>query len=571
MSSRLAGFGRALLRQTVTNPVAEGRLRDDGWPYGLRAVVIAGYAVFGLAGLLVVVSGAIRANSPLIITGTSVIGLPAVAVWPMVVLLSFGLALLATATRLGPWWLKLLGLLLTLLAMGSWSLRSTASTSYGWLAVAVAVLIGQLVLVLVRWRRTFAWWELAVTWGLVGASMAVGVVQSRTGQRFGFDLNPLLLQQTTATLGNLALPAALVAGAAVAEVTVRAAGSVTQSAQRLLAPRWLYLLLGVLAAARLGQAGYQFWTRDRVAQGGSSFTTATVLLAAFAVLGWAVVRASRSRGVAPQVLELGDDLSRVSFVVAAVLVGLNLPFLIVIALVQVAISLDPQHRLAAASAALLPSNSDLVDPQRVLLGLVLVVLAVRASRRAQPGRALVLGCVGIMLVALGRALFFGDSVRISIDPDALNLLTSALVGVVLVATVVRRTLTVRRAAAFIGVLVLSALFSYRDFISDPVGLLLGFSGAALVLFGLTWDLFTGSQWGNGDSRRFPRPARVLLVLTNAVLTMVVLSYAALIRDGSTTIYLSLFAELGDLVFGTALLAAAVIAVLAAAAEDRPVS
>ena len=569
MSSRLAGFGRALLRQTVTDPVAQGRLRDDGWPYGLRAVVIASYAVFGLAGLLVVVSGAIRANSPLIITGTSVIGLPAVAVWPMVVLLSFGLALLAVATRLGPWWLTLLGLLLTLLAMGSWSLRTT--DSYGWLAVAVVVLVGQLVLVLVRWRRRFAWWELAVSWGLVGASMTVGVVQSRTGQRFGFDLNPLLLQQTTATLGNLALPAALVAGAAVAEVTVRAAASATQSAQRLLAPRWLYLLLAVLATARLGQVGYQFWTRDRVAQDQTSFATAAVLLAAFAVLGWGVLRASRSRGVVPQVLELSNDLSRVSFVIAAVLVGLNLPFLIVIALVQVAISLDPQRRLAAASAALLPSNSDLVDPQRVLLGLVLVVLAVRSARRALPGRALVLGCVGIMLVALGRALFFGDSVRINIDPDALNLATSALVGVVVLVTAVRRTLTVRRAAAVIGVLVLSALFSYRDFISDPVGLLLGFSGAALVLFGLTWDLFTGSQWGNGDSRRFPRPARVLLVLTNAVLTMVVLSYAALIRDGSTTIYLSLFAELGDLVFGTALLAAAVITVLAAAAEDRPVS
>ena len=113
-----------------------------------------------------------------------------------------------------------------------------------------------------------------------------------------------------------------------------------------------------------------------------------------------------------------------------------------------------------------------------------------------------------------------------------------------------------------------ALFSYRDFISDPVGVLLGFSGAALVLFGLTWDLFTGSDWGNGDSRRFPRPTRVLLVLTNSVLTMTVLAYAALIRDGSTTIYLDPYAEFGDLVFGTALLAAAVIAVFDAANRRR---
>ena len=52
----------------------------------------------------------------------------------------------------------------------------------------------------------------------------------------------------------------------------------------------------------------------------------------------------------------------------------------------------------------------------------------------------------------------------------------------------------------------------------------------------------------------------MLVLTNSVLTMTVLAYAALIRDGSTTIYLDPYAQFGDLVFGTGLLAAAVIAV-----------
>ena len=49
---------------------------------------------------------------------------------------------------------------------------------------------------------------------------------------------------------------------------------------------------------------------------------------------------------------------------------------------------------------------------------------------------------------------------------------------------------------------LCALFSSCDFVSDPVGALLGFSGAGLVLFGLTWDLFTGSAWANGQSGRF---------------------------------------------------------------------
>jgi hypothetical protein len=143
--------------------------------------------------------------------------------------------------------------------------------------------------------------------------------------------------------------------------------------------------------------------------------------------------------------------------------------------------------------------------------------------------------------------------------------------VAIAVTAARRRLTGQRAIAFAGILILSALFSSRDFISDPIGALLGFSGAALVLFGLTWDLLTGSQWGNGDSRRFPRPTRVMLVLTNSVLTMTVLAYAALVRDGSTTIYLDPYAGFGDLIFGTALLAAAVLAVFDVASRDATVS
>jgi hypothetical protein len=63
----------------------------------------------------------------------------------------------------------------------------------------------------------------------------------------------------------------------------------------------------------------------------------------------------------------------------------------------------------------------------------------------------------------------------------------------------------------------------------------------------------------------------MLVLTNYVLTMTVLAYAALVRDGSTTIYLEPFAELGNLIFGTGLLAAAVVAVLDSTWRDRPIS
>jgi hypothetical protein len=59
-------------------------------------------------------------------------------------------------------------------------------------------------------------------------------------------------------------------------------------------------------------------------------------------------------------------------------------------------------------------------------------------------------------------------------------------------------------------------------------------------------------------------------LTNYVLSMTVLAYAALIRDGSTTIYFDPFAQFGDLILGTGLVAAAGIAIFDAAWHNQPI-
>ncbi|HEY6688197.1 MAG TPA: hypothetical protein VI094_18545, partial [Propionibacteriaceae bacterium] len=59
----------ALYRQTLVNPVEQGRLRDVMWPYGLRAIVLVGYVVFTIAALTVIFSGPIREHSTLIVFG----------------------------------------------------------------------------------------------------------------------------------------------------------------------------------------------------------------------------------------------------------------------------------------------------------------------------------------------------------------------------------------------------------------------------------------------------------------------------------------------------------------------
>jgi hypothetical protein len=563
-------FLAGVLRQTLVEPVDAGRLHNLDWPYGLSALVVAGYAMFAVAALIVVLSGPIRRQSTLVISGFASVGLPEVALWPLVVLLSFGAASLMTAALHGPWWLKILGLLVVLMITGTWTLRSPGLVGgTGWLVTGVVILIGLVAVVVVRWRRRFAWWEFAVIWALVGGAMAVGVGAAREAKRFGFPISAQLLQQTAALLGYLALPAAIVAGAAVAEITVRATVAATRNAGRLDHHRWPYVILAAVLLVRGAQAVREWLNRDPVSQGLVAYLPAAVIVIGFAVVGTVVLRLAARRGTRPVVSELGDELGSVGFPVAAALIALLLPVQVLLAVLQGLASLATQ-RLSEGFTDPSGVVGDLVDPVRVVIGMVLIVLAVVYARRGRPGRALLLGCIGVMLVVLARALVLGDTTAAPIDPDVLNLVATAVVLVALAVTGVRRRLTGQRAVAFAGILILSALFSGRDFVSDPLGTVLGFSGAALVLFGLTWDLLTGSRWGNGDSRRFPRPTRVLLVLTNSVLTMTVLAYAALIRDGSTTIYLDPYAEIGNLVFGTALLGAAVIGAFDAAWHDAPV-
>ena len=400
--------------------------------------------------------------------------------------------------------------------------------------------------------------------------MTVGVAETRYAKTFGTDFNPLNLQQTAAFLGYLVLPAATLAGASVAEITVRATVSATENAQRLTQRAWPYLILAVVIAARVAQAVWQIAHRDPVVHGWLALLWAGVLVFTFGLVGVVLLRICRRRGSLPVVSELSDELGRVGFAVAATLIVVAFPVQVFLAAVQVFASVARGGAQSTFAYDPAPILDRVIDPSRVVVGLVLLLLAVRAARRGQPSRALVLGSIGVVLVMLARQLVFGDRAAAPINQDGVNLVSSALIIVAVAVSLLRHRLTQRRALAFAGVLILSALFSYRDFISDPLGTVLGFSGAALVLFGLSWDLLTDSGWGNRESPRFPRPTRVMLVLTNYVLTMTVLAYAALVRDGSTTIYLDPFAELGNLIFGTGLLAAAVVAVLDSAWRDRPI-
>jgi hypothetical protein len=217
----------------------------------------------------------------------------------------------------------------------------------------------------------------------------------------------------------------------------------------------------------------------------------------------------------------------------------------------------------------IPTLSNLTDPIRLVTGLVLLVLAAVVARRGSAQLALLLGCTGVMLITLAQRFLTGGHLPLVQDADAVNLIATAVALALAGWYLVRRRLSRARAVGLTCMLVLSALFSYRDFVSDPVGALIGYSGAALVLFGLTWDFLTSSDWANRDGKRFSRPTRVLLVMANTLMTVSVLAYGALVRNPDAALDLERFAELGNIVFGTALLAAAFLAAGSAVADNRP--
>jgi hypothetical protein len=560
--ARVVPFVRGVVGRAVVGPVREGRIREAGWPYGLRAVVLMAYLAFLLAGVLVVASGPIRRASVLDPGGNGGVGLPDSAVWMLATLFSFGLSLLLTAGLRAPWWLRVLALLVVLAALAAWSLRTPGTSgSSGWPVLVLVLLAALVVLVVVRSRRPFAWWELGAVWALSAACLVVGLVENHYSIDFGADQAPLLLQYLASILGYLVLPTAMVAGASVAEVCLRLTVAATGQAQRL-AHHWVpYAVLAVVVAARGVQVGRQLASLDPVVQGWDVVVPSLVLVGLLAAVGISLLAAARRRAARVDVDGLGDELTAIGLPIGAALILVNLPLQLAVGVVPLVAVLAPDSFLGSDLDVGAFVNQ-LVDPIRAVVGLAVLLLAVRAARRGRATRALVLGMVGVTLVMLARTLVQGPQARAGVDPDVLNLVTTAVVVVGGVVQLVRRRLTRPRALALAGALTVCALFSSRNFISDPVGALIGFSGAALVLFGLVWDLFTGSAWANGESRRFGRPTRVLLVLANSVITMAVLAFAALVRDGSTTIYLDPYAEFGDLIFGTALLAAGVVAVLA---------
>ncbi len=322
------------------------------------------------------------------------------------------------------------------------------------------------------------------------------------------------------------------------------------------------MVLAAVVVLRLVQEGRRLSGFDPVNSGWIAVLPAVGLVAAFAGLGWLISRFAPV-GAVP-VASLPDDLGRIAVPVGAAVIAMMLPVYVFVFGFQIVVGLNP----SAAPGGFDPSPlvDRLVDGFRVVLGALLVGLALWQARRGRGWSGAGAGRGGTDAGGLSAVrLLTGYRWALWLDPDAFVSVVTVVVLVAGLSLLARRTLSRDRAVGLAAVLTLAVLLSVRSVIVDPFGVLLGYGGVAFVLFGVIWDFLTGSGWANTDGRRIRQPVRVLLALGYPLLTVTIVAADALIRRPRTFSDVNAFAELGELVLGTSLLAAAVV-VLSASAD-----
>ncbi len=556
-STSTLATARWLLRAVfdiVAEPVRKGRLRGESWHPGLRAAVAFSLVLYVAELALLAAAPLVRAHDDLAVVGT--MSLPRSTVFFFVAVVLWCLSLLYAASLHAPVWLRIGSLVLVTLTMATFAIL--AGTSGGaWVPIAVGA-GGLVVLTSARWRRDPAWWEVPLALLLVsGPSLVALALGAARTQSLGADAMPLLLSLQMQRLNALAMPAALLAGAAVAELAVSTAGKVARSGSRF--PRFLVPLVLALGVWRLVEVARSATTTGETTNAvWVEWVGATGLLAVASAWGWWLLRPSRERSPAPQPEDAASEVGVVGTPVAIALLALLLPSALVNSAVAVLAAFNRNGQaLSDLNDRLLTTTN--VTWYRILVGLVLLVLAARLARRGPPARALLLGQIGLVLVVVHLGTVSDGRIRWPWTSDSVVdvAAVAALVGFAWL--VLRGRLTSVRAAVLGTIVVIPWAFRFSDVIDEPFVTLLGLGGIGVTLFGLVWAFATGAFDANGDSVRYPRQTRVLLFLAQAIFGLLALVYAAVARGGSALAFSPTeTSALGSQVLGVPLILAALV-------------
>ncbi len=559
---RLAAAVRLVLRGVVLRRVAEGRLRNVRWPAGWSGVIAVGYVGFAVSALLVLTAPVWR-DGVLVQVGNDIELIPRATVWVFALLVMTVAALFHLGAVHGPWWSKIISLVIMVVLMALWPSLLASTAGWLWTTPGVVCILAMIIFTLVRWAASPRWWELVVFWVLLTVPVVVAMAGSvRFSRPLGFDLTPTIIAQTMTMLALLCVPIAVASGTAVAELTVSATVWVALAAGRLSRRPLLLALLALAFAVRAVQTAFDVRELD---PSWSSVLPAATCVALIVAASALLLR--RAGSAALGVTGLPDELTRVAIPIGATLLGVLVPYSLLLFGLQIRFTVTGSAELGAWGTALSGEGAGAL--MRGLLVAALVVLAVRSAGRRRLPVAVLQAHIAIFLLPTPVGALTQASFPLLPDPDLLNVFVTVLAVVLLGWCLATRSLTGPRITALGALVVLAAVFSGRDVVLTPLSWVFGPS-ARLILVGLVWTLLTGCDRANVDGRRFSATSRAAMMIGFVMLTGVVLAYYTLAGSPSQGT-LDIAASLGDAVLGTALLTATVTLLVVQIRTDRPLA
>ena len=558
-AARVRAAGRRVLAHVIIEPVRDGRLKDHQWPTGLRPLVVIALVLSGVLVALTGLSGVVRGRTTLLFSPPD-LSLPNLAVPVLIVTLTFALVLLYLAAL----HVRPLVRILLLIMLCSIVLRPAALVDFAaysaplWIAAVLLV-----VLAVLRWRTAFAPFEAVLATMIIGGSVGYAVLM--INQLYGGYLPQagfVAFSAMTSSVWILAGPFAALAGATVTQLLAStvtaacaAAGETLGKAAR--TERWLALGLAVLAAARTAQIVAAARTDDDYRPLGLMLGALPLVVPFLALL---LLRRGRGNHRTELDVETGlADWSRWGLLAAGLIIGVAVWPLLLADLSRSAGLGGLADRFSGIDSQ---SQYEVATP--IAIAVVLVVV-VRDGRRT--------GRRSVLLLMVGWLMAIREIYTLT---GVLGTTTGAFTAAALIAIVIgvvsgiRATLTLNRAVALASVFVLSGLYEYRNAITEPLTAALALAGGSVgLMVGVVWRLLTENDFSHGDSIRFPRSARVMLILANALLGASGVALLAL-EGGISETSLQLFDQLGDSQLGFTLVVAVLVLQLSAAI-DRSVA
>lgn len=554
-------------RLVFVEPIREGWPKWREWPRGMPAIALITLIAYVLTGVAVIFAGQLRSVDVLVAADDLQI-IPRAATPFLTVGMVWCFALVQTAAMHAHWALKLVGLVLTAVLVAMFGYFGAVGSPMG-LWLSGSSMLGLVVLTIVRWRKDFAAWEFAVVCLLLLLGTQATLLLAGDGLRMGFDFRPTLLLALVTTLAILAMPALMVAGAALSQIAVTAAESIS-TVMREQAPRWLWTgFVAVAVAVPLADFAWQAWHGQ--APTGRSLWIGTMiylaLLVGLSALYWRLARAT-PKGILAG--ELSESWARYLYPLAA---GMFWILVIVVPGVIIGTVADFWGiGFMKPAANYLGGLMKWAGNAAVLRAVIGVVALVVAWRRARVGD--VLGPTLCSAYAIGVLMdlangLSGGTAPLSWGAQPISWLFAAAAVVSLGWLAARRKLSRVRVGALAVVLVLASLYPHRAILDEPTSALLGYSGVAAVLFGLIWRLLTDGEFTQKASKALPMATRVLLFCANSLFAVIALAYVALTRATGTQIDIQPIGDLGDSLLGTPLLAAAMLTAMVVALRPDP--